>query len=45
MTFLLTWGLNKEPMIRAVRGPHVYLVRHAKRTEENALFGCFSAVR
>ena len=33
------FGLNTEPMNRAVGGSHLYPVRHAKKAEQNALFG------
>ena len=33
------FGLNTEPMNRAIGGSHLYPVRHAKKVEQNALFG------
>ena len=33
------FGLNTEPMNRAVGGSHLYPVRQAKKAEQNALFG------
>ena len=32
-------GLKTEPMNRAVEGLYLYLVRRAKKVEQNALFG------
>ena len=33
------FGLNTEPTNHAVGGSHLYPVRHAKKAEQNALFG------